>query len=136
MPNRSVSHDALSMAPAGPPPAGGRPIDFVHLARQSLGDRDLEAELLRLFERQAARIAGELSMPDLSRGARGERLDLAHTLKGSARAVGAVVVAQACADYEEALKGDCAAGDLAASTRALTRAVEEARALIVETLAA
>lgn len=135
MSHPSPSSAARSAAPAVPPPAA-RPIDFVHLARQSLGDRELEAELLRLFERQAARIAAELAMPDLSRGARGERLDLAHTLKGSARAVGATVVAQACADYETALKADCAAGDLAATTRALTRAVEEARALIVETLAA
>lgn len=112
------------------------PIDFVHLARQSLGDRDLEVELLRLFERQAARIAEELAMPDLSRGARGERLDLAHTLKGSARAVGAVGVAEACAAYEDILKSDCAAGDVAAATRSLTRAVAEARALIDQTLAA
>lgn len=111
-------------------------IDFVHLARQSLGDRELEVELLRLFERQAARIAGELAMPDLSRGARGERLDLAHTLKGSARAVGATGVAEACAVYEDLVRTDSAAGDLAAATRNLARAVDAARALIDERLAA
>ena len=133
MPIRSLT---AAPDPDHTPMTGAPAIDFVHLARQSLGDRELEAELLRLFERQAARIAGELAMPDLSRGARGERLDLAHTLKGSARAVGATVVAEACSAYEGVLQSDCAAADLTAATQELTRAVEAARALIDETLAA
>ena len=38
-----------------------RPIDLVHLSRQSLGDRALEIELLTLFERQAEQIAARLA---------------------------------------------------------------------------
>ena len=82
-----------------------RPIDLVHLAKQTFGERDLEAELLRLFDRQAAQIVARLSdpvMPD-----RRWRSDLAHTLKGSARAIGAFGVASAAESYEAC----CAAND-------------------------
>ena len=72
------------------------PIDLVHLSRQTFGERDLEAELLRLFDRQSAQILARLS-----EGAQGRwRADLAHTLKGSARAVGAFDVAAAAEAYE------------------------------------
>ena len=35
------------------PVSGERPIDLVHLARMTLGDRGLEREVLELFDRQA-----------------------------------------------------------------------------------
>ncbi len=85
-------------------PSAGRvappfPLDLVHLARQTMGDRALEAELLALFDRQAAQIAAALAAPPA-----GEtpalRADLAHKLKGSARAVGAHAVAAAAENYE------------------------------------
>src|SRR3712207_5909279 len=60
-------------------------IDFDYLARQTFSDRMLECDLLELFVRQCGAllpvIAG-LNPVD-------ERLFAAHTLKGSARAVGA-----------------------------------------------
>ena len=39
--------DAPSLAP------DDRPIDLVHLARTTLGDRSLEREVLQLFDRQS-----------------------------------------------------------------------------------
>jgi HPt (histidine-containing phosphotransfer) domain-containing protein len=72
------------------------PIDLVHLARQTMGDRELEQELLALFDRQAEQIGRKLR--HIETGAVGA--DLAHKLKGSARAVGATAVAAAAENYE------------------------------------
>src|SRR6056297_3252265 len=81
-----------------------RPIDLVHLSRQSLGDRDLEIELLNLFDRQAEQIMARLKS-ECGAGDRRWRHDLSHTLKGSARAVGAARVARAAQVYEALLYG-------------------------------
>ena len=82
---------------ADPRPA----IDLVHLARQTLGDRDLELELLALFARQARSIVAALgasahggSTPSTQAG------DLLHTLCGSARAIGAWGVAEEAQDVQ------------------------------------
>jgi HPt (histidine-containing phosphotransfer) domain-containing protein len=72
------------------------PIDLVHLARQTMGDRELEKELLALFDRQAAQIADRLRNAENGTAS----ADLAHKLKGSARAVGAGAVAAAAENYE------------------------------------
>ncbi len=85
---------------SGAPARADTPIDLVHLARQTLGDRELEAELLALFDRQAARIAEQLKNP----AAGAASADLAHKLKGSARAVGANAVAIAADHYEHAAR--------------------------------
>jgi HPt (histidine-containing phosphotransfer) domain-containing protein len=81
-------------SPVGMRRDGGCAIDLVHLSRQTLGDRSLETELLRLFQRQCSQILRRLEALETSRDA-GARRDLAHTLKGSARAVGAVAIADA-----------------------------------------
>ena len=90
----------LSASRAAPP----CPIDLVHLARQTMGDRALEVELLALFDRQAAQISDKLaaSLPGEASDAPtfSCRADLAHKLKGSARAVGAHAVAAAAENYE------------------------------------
>ncbi len=78
-------------------------LDLVHLSRQTFGDHALETELLALFERQAAQLAGGLAAPR-SMGDTGARIDLAHMLKGSARSVGAFAVAAAAEAYETALR--------------------------------
>lgn len=77
-------------------------LDLVHLSRQTFGDHALETELLSLFDRQAAQFAARLSDADAHAG--GSRADLAHTLKGSARAVGAFALGDAAAAYETALR--------------------------------
>ncbi len=66
-----------------------RPVDLVHLARHTLGNRDLEREILQIFVRQSALYMDRL------RGAKTgtERQMAAHTIKGSARGIGAWEVA-------------------------------------------
>lgn len=93
-----------------------RPIDLVHLTRQTLGNRSLEKEILALFVRQSRQIIERLRRSVCPR----ERGDLAHTLKGSARAVGAWRVAHVAEAVE------AAGTDLTAELLHLERSVEEA----------
>jgi HPt (histidine-containing phosphotransfer) domain-containing protein len=73
------------------------PIDFEHLSRMTLGDPALESEVLTMFAAQSARLLDELAALPPGAGA------LAHTLKGSARAIGAFAVAEAAGRLEAAL---------------------------------
>lgn len=119
-----------SLAAELPIVAGDRPIDLVHLARQTFGERDLESELLRLFDRQSRQIVDRLTDGPVSESR--WRADLAHTLKGSARAVGAFGVAAAAEAYEL----DARAGaDLARALATLSAAVSAAHEAIGELLA-
>ena len=104
-------------------------IDLAHLARQTLGDRALEAELLALFENQSARITAQLIA--LGAGEAKSRGDLAHTLRGSALAIGAGEVARSAQAYEAA----CAAGPSRAALDDLVAAVAQARAAIARLVA-
>src|SRR5262245_6771811 len=106
-----------------------RPIDLVHLARMTLGERSLEREVLQLFDRQAALLMGRM------RAAPAEAMAaLAHTLKGSARAIGAARVARAAEAMESIDTAD--AGDVARALTALGSATEEARSFIADLLRA
>ena len=108
-----------------------RPIDLVHLAHQTLGDRDLETELLGLFRRQAGQIVERLSA-DLPGDSIPWRADLAHTLKGSARAIGATRVAIKAEIYEvQARDGN---PNLKPALAALKSTVDEACGAIVDLL--
>ena len=101
-------------------------IDFAHLARMTLGEAGLEAEVLRLFERQAVVLFAQ--MRDASPAAAAA---FAHTLKGSARGIGAWEVAAAAEAVERS------AERASASARAVARlaaAVEAARASIARRL--
>ena len=62
-----------------------RPVDLAHLRRYTLGDRDLEVEILGLFADQLPITIGALNEAASMK----EWGIAAHTLKGSARAVGA-----------------------------------------------
>ncbi|GLK81145.1 Hpt domain-containing protein [Methylopila turkensis] len=73
-------------------------IDVAHLARQTLGDRTLEREVLELFRRQARILLFRFEA--LTNPA--ERSQIAHTLKGSARGIGATRVALAAEELERA----------------------------------
>lgn len=82
-----------------PTDAVGPPLDLVHLARQCLGDHELESEVLGLFRLQAPALTAELSgSPLLSLESKAK---IAHTLRGSALAVGARRVASAAWRIEE-----------------------------------
>jgi len=114
------STDTPSLAP------DDRPIDLVHLARTTLGDRSLEREVLQLFDRQST-----LLLERMRAAAPGGVGTLAHTLKGSARGIGAWRVARA-AEAVELAEGAQAEGAL----EALAAATDEARAIIADLLKA
>jgi HPt (histidine-containing phosphotransfer) domain-containing protein len=86
---------------ASPGPATSHPIDRAHLARYTMGDVELEREILDLFASQTWKTIAELRD---AVGAREWRI-AAHTLKGSARAVGAWDVARE-AERAEHVMGD------------------------------
>lgn len=93
-------------------------IDLAHLVRQTLGDSVLEREILQLFARQATSLVVSIEAPAQA----DKRAMAAHTLKGSARAIGAWRVAEAAERAETS-------GE-ATVTASLRRAVEEANAAI------
>lgn len=110
-----------------------RPIDLVHLSKQSLGDRQVERELLQLFRTQADHIMARLGS-EIGAGDRRWRRDLAHTLRGSATAVGAHVVASCAAAYEEALFSSASDRELVVLRDNLSVAVGRARMTIGDLL--
>ena len=112
--------EAPSLAP------DDRPIDLVHLARTTLGDRSLEREVLQLFDRQSSLLIARM------RTAAPASIGLiAHTMKGSARGIGAWRVARA-AEAVELAEG----AELGAALDRLACAAEEARSVITELLRA
>ncbi len=94
------------------------PIDNGHLERMTLGDAALEREVLAMFSAQAVGLTGALlSLPI-------NAMALAHTLKGSARAIGAFRVADAAEGLETAIRNGDDSAELLAG---LQHAVAEAR---------
>lgn len=79
-----------------------RPIDLAHLSRQTLGDREIEREVLALFVQQAT-----TAREELANATKLDRLRLAHALKGSSRGVGAFRIAD-CLEELEADPGNAA----------------------------
>ncbi len=77
------------------PPSQSRPVDLVHLARQTMGDRMLEEEVLQLFMQQASLMGDKIRTANPL-----ERKRLAHGLKGSARGIGAFAVADCAGSIE------------------------------------
>ncbi len=106
------------------PPSGEPPIDLQHLYRMTLGDHELEREVLALFDRQVGMLLERMTSADPSAVAA-----LAHTLKGSARGVGAWPMARAAEAVEAA-----APAELAPAVAALAVAAAETRAAIAEIL--
>ena len=94
------------------------PIDFEHLNRMTLGDDGLEREVLAMFSAQAVKLIATLASLPADAGA------LAHTLKGSARAIGAFGVADAAASLEAAISSG---GDPTKQLTELNDAVAHAR---------
>jgi len=107
--------------PSPPLAPGDGPIDFEHLQRMTLGDADIEQEVLTMFLAQTARLMHMLAAIPADASA------LAHTLKGSARAIGAFAVADAAAGLEAAIARGF---DTSAALAELGEAVAEARAAI------
>ncbi|WP_370678151.1 Hpt domain-containing protein [Pleomorphomonas sp. PLEO] len=93
----------------------GAPIDLRHLAEQTFGNADLEAEVLRLFLKQSRDCLDRLrARPDAA---------TAHLLLGSARGIGATVVASVAAALEaNLLRGSEAGSELTQLGRAVAAA--------------
>lgn len=117
----SLHLDRIDWMPSPPLVPDDGPIDMMHLRRMTLGDATLEREVLGMFSTQASHLAQALAaMPP-------DAPALAHTLKGSARAIGAFAVGDAAADLEALIKSG---GPTAAALNSLDDAVAEARAAI------
>lgn len=80
-----------------PRSATHRPVDLVHLANQTMGDRKLEAEILTMFGKQMSQARASISNANAD-----ERKRLAHTIKGTARSVGAFPIADVAERIEKA----------------------------------
>lgn len=77
----------------------GKVIDLDHLARYTGGEKDLNGEILRLFDSQISSMVAELN--GLLRTPDGKRWrEIAHTIKGAARGVGAFEMGEAAARAE------------------------------------
>jgi hypothetical protein len=107
-----------------------RPIDLEHLSRMTLGERELEHEVLRLFDHQADMLL--MRMQDAAPAAISA---YAHTLKGSARGIGAWTVARAAFEVETAAQAVDPA-DLPRAIGQLSVAIGEARRVIADLLRA
>ncbi len=95
------------------------PVDLVHLARHTLGNRELEREVLRLFSRQSKMLTERMRDAD-----DGEALERClHTLLGSARSIGAWKVAEAVEQAQQALHEDGRA-ELSAVSAAVAESAE------------
>ncbi len=80
----------LAVWPDGTSPEAGRkptarPVDLVHLSRYTLGERALEREVLELFCTQSVVYLERLRQAQSDQ----DWKDAAHSLKGSATAIGA-----------------------------------------------
>ncbi len=78
-------------------PASRRPVDLVHLAKYTLGDRSAEREILEIFSRQADLCLKRLRSAETVEAWK----TAAHTILGSARGVGAWQVAKCAAALQE-----------------------------------
>ncbi len=76
-----------------------RPVDLVHLARYTGGDQALNAEVLQLFVNQAGELVRRMDGVLQTGDAKTWR-EVAHSLKGAARGIGAFAMADAAAACE------------------------------------
>jgi HPt (histidine-containing phosphotransfer) domain-containing protein len=90
--------ERIDWMPSPPLAPDDGPIDIDHLRRMTLGDARLEREVLAMFAAQSVSLIATLvSLP-------ANAVALAHTLKGSARAIGAFRVADAAQSLEAAIR--------------------------------
>jgi HPt (histidine-containing phosphotransfer) domain-containing protein len=109
--------DRIDWMPSPPLAPDDGPIDIAHLRQMTLGDTSLEREVLAMFSAQAVGLVGALAtLPSDARA-------LAHTLKGSARAIGAFGVADAAGCLEALIQNG---GDPTRALAELNDAVAEA----------
>ena len=115
--------DTVQSPPLAP---AEQPIDLDHLSRMTLGDRSLEREVLALFDRQA-----DMLLARMREGNSAVVAASAHTLKGSARGIGAWCVARAAEAVEQG-----SAAERVTLIGSLAVAVEQAKISIAAMLSA
>jgi HPt (histidine-containing phosphotransfer) domain-containing protein len=103
-------------------------LDAAYLTSQTFGDLELEVELLELFIAQARRLVPQLPNDDVS-----ARADTAHLLKGSARAIGAQLLASVVDAYDQV--GDSLQGADQPAYRTVVTALQQTEAAIARRLA-
>jgi HPt (histidine-containing phosphotransfer) domain-containing protein len=116
-----LHQERIAWMPSPPLVPDDGPIDIPHLTRMTLGDASLEREVLAMFAGQSAALISTLATWPPNAAA------LTHTLKGSARAIGAFGVGEAAARLETAMNSKT---DVAAAFAALNESLTEARAAI------
>lgn len=99
----------------GSPKSFDRPVDLVHLSRYTLGNRSLEHEVLSLFLAQSRLYVERLR----AAGEGKDWTDAAHTIKGSAKSIGAWELAR-CAETAE----NMSASDWQSGSSALLQELE------------
>jgi HPt (histidine-containing phosphotransfer) domain-containing protein len=113
--------ERINWMPSPPLVPDDGPIDIAHLKRMTLGDAGLEREVLAMFAGQAVRLIEALAaLP-------ADAAEIAHTLNGSARAIGAFKVAEAAEAFEASLRDG---GEASQALAALQQAIEQARQAI------
>jgi HPt (histidine-containing phosphotransfer) domain-containing protein len=119
--------DPAAFPPDSDPTSLSEPtLDIGHLKRMTFDDRNLEREVLQLFDRQTAMLAGRLKCAPPSIAA-----SCAHTLKGAARGIGAWRLAHAAAQVERVVAAGEPEGAVVAQ---LIGAVDETRNAIAQHL--
>ena len=113
--------ERVDWMPSPPLAPDDGPIDIEQLRRMTLGDDSLEREVLAMFSARAVSLIGNLATLPKDAGA------LTHTLKGSARAIGAFGVADAAVRLEAALQNGEDPSDLLGE---LDDAIAQVRAAI------
>ena len=108
-------------------------IDLEHLAKYTGGEKDLNGEILRLFDDQIASMVTELNGLVASQNSKRWR-EIAHTIKGAARGVGAFEMGEAAAEAEPLNPADNV--EAQAAIRKLEHEAETVRAFISSYLAA
>jgi len=107
------------------PLVADRPVDLVHLSKYTLGNRELEKEVLELFNQQSLiylkRLAGAENMVNWHQAA--------HTIKGSAKGIGAWKVAE-MAENAEMLPAETSQTCRKEQLETLVETVEEANRFI------
>ena len=125
LPTLSLHLDRIDWMPSPPLVPDDGPIDIAHLQRMTLGNASLEREVLTMFSAQALGLSGALAnLP-------ADAAVLVHTLKGSARAIGAFALGDAAAHLETMIRSG---GNPAGALSELDEAVTEARSAIAAVL--
>ena len=122
--NKAVT-DEIEHAGGTPELDHDRPVDLVHLAKYTMGNRELEHEVLNLFCKQS------LIYLDRLRNAADNQTwkEAAHTLKGSAKGIGAWHVADVALALER-LSFASSENDRNQAIADLSGSIDEANAFI------